>query len=95
MIEKEIGVGRSTLSGWFKGLVLSRSVSQSLLARKQKHVLDIQNMAAAKCARIRQETDIRINNDLSTDFAGLRIDKTLKEIIFGVLYIGEGFKKAR
>ncbi len=92
MIETELGVIRSTLSGWFKGLKLSTTAQEKILIRKRHHMARIRLLASAshraRGDRLRREVEKQVTND----FDSLPLGIKHKEALLAMLYLGEGFK---
>lgn len=92
-IEKELGIPRSTLSGWLKGITLTKKQREAL-GRNRYHALIKARKAAVlwhnqqKQERLRKAEDDagkvldRVNSE----------DKDILELALAILYLGEGFK---
>ena len=92
-IESQLGVPRSTLSGWFKFVVLSKKQALFLENSRRQGLAKAREKAArvhiaAKKARI-QEAARQAQATLE-NLKELNIE--VLEVAFAMLYIGEGFK---
>ncbi len=86
------GVGRSNLSGWFSGLVLSPKIKKILLEKKRKHLIKARSKAFVvlndKRNRENKDITLQVNDTLSK----ISFDIHVKEALLATLYLGEGFK---
>lgn len=93
-IEQRLGVPRSTLSEWFRNIVLSKEQQQKLLKQWEEGM----KRARDKAGQRNHEKKIkRIQEGEAQAIATLReIDSAKKEhleLAFALLYLGEGSKK--
>lgn len=92
-IEKKLEVHRSTLSGWFSALKLSDSAQKIILNRKKDN-LKVARVLAAKSKNLAREVKKKkVKAEVAHDFFSLPKDKTVKEALLAMLYLGEGFKR--
>jgi hypothetical protein len=92
-IERQYGIPRSTLSGWFKDIQLSESQRTALMKGKQdgwkkareKAVLAHNSMKAQRINDAAEEASITLSK--------LEISSEVLDIAFAMLYFGEGAKK--
>ncbi len=93
-IEKKYGIPRSTLSGWFKNIILNKLQKKKLDRGRKKALIYARQKAliwhnTQKIGRLRkaeqegQEVLEKINND-----------NNVTELALALLYLGEGFKKS-
>lgn len=93
MIEKELKVGRSTLSGWFKNLKLSEDISFLINDRKKKNLIKIRKKALAMLKKQKEKTLKEIRKKVNEDFKEVFFSNKFKELLLVMLYLGEGFKR--
>lgn len=92
LIERELGIPRSTLSGWFKTIKLTEDQRTKLMKNKsdgwkiarEKAVIAHQYKKALRVLKAKQEAEKVINKIELTD--------ELLDIAFAMLYLGEGSK---
>lgn len=92
MIEAELGVIRSTLSGWFRGLKLSATASKKILVRKRNHMARIRLLASASHRAHGDQLRREVERQVTSDFDNLSLGIKQKEALLAMLYLGEGFK---
>jgi hypothetical protein len=96
VIEDRLGIPRSTLSGWFKNIKLSKLQQRQLLNKKLSAL-----KKARESAVIAHNNKKQLNVDLATNKAKTVIkkldfeDDNLIKIALAMLYLGEGFKKSK
>jgi hypothetical protein len=92
-IEEKLGVPKSTLSGWFKDIKLSKS-QKKVLDRKWKLALSLSRKKAViwhnkqKAERLKKAEKDALETIGSIDFH----NKYTLELALAMLYLGEGFK---
>lgn len=92
-IEESVGVSRSTLSGWFKGLELPLAAREKILGRKKKH-LQTARLKALEVKSVLYQAQRRATAlDVRRMFNKLSFDRVHAEALLAMLYLGEGFKK--
>lgn len=94
-IEQLFKIPRSTLSGWFKDIKLSKKQKEKLLFSKQKGLIKARKKAVVwhnqqKIKRLKQAEEAAEGTIKNIDFA----DNNIIEIALAMLYLGEGAKKA-
>jgi len=93
-IEKLLGIPRSTLSGWFQDIVLSKKQQQDILKRWKKSLRKAQEKAG-KWHHAQKEK--RIQKGETQALATLKkiniFRKEHLELAIALLYLGEGSKK--
>jgi len=93
-IERRLGVPRSTLSGWLKGIELSkkqkdklmRDWRNALVKAREKAVL-WHNALKEKRLKLAEEQALKIVKTIDIS------DKKILELALAILYMGEGTKK--
>ncbi len=92
VIERQLGIPRSTLSGWFKSINLTNSQKSNLernkrdgWARARKQAVITHN--AMKATRLEQA-----KNEAQTVLDTINLDDNVIELAFAMLYFGEGAK---
>lgn len=92
-VEKTLGIPRSTLSGWFKGIKLSKKQRKALdkrwretLVLSRKKAVIWHNKQKDERLKIAEKEALETINKL--DFG----DKYILELSLAMLYLGEGFK---
>lgn len=93
-VELRMGIPRSTLSGWFKGIELSTRHKQALRARWKRALVTARERAVLwhneqKRQRVTAAKQYAVNLLSHVDYA----DLTLLEIALALLYLGEGSKR--
>jgi hypothetical protein len=92
MIKNDLGIPKATLNYWFKDLKLSVIATNYILERKRKN-LDRQRKKAVVILRERllKKTE-EIRSIAFNDFKDVKLDLSQRELLFAMLYLGEGFK---
>lgn len=95
-VEKKLGIPRSTLSGWFKNIVLSQDKLQ-LLEQRAKSALSNARIEAVKwhnaqkASRLEQAAQAALQSLSKIDYS----DNATTELALALLYLGEGAKKPK
>lgn len=94
VIERKLGIPRSTLSGWFKHVPLTELQRISLMQNKQDGWLKARKNAAishraAKDARLNQA-----KNEAQESLNKIEINDSILDLAFAMLYFGEGAKNS-
>lgn len=92
-IERELGIPRSTLSGWFKNIHLTEAQKRKLYLNSKKGLVLARKRAVVwhnkqKQLRIRKAQEEAIQTLSKIDLN----DKSVLELALAMLYIGEGSK---
>lgn len=93
MIEKELGVIRATLSGWFKDLKLSKVAQYKILIRKKKNLEELRKKALVVLKEMRVEEMEVVEVSVKKTIAEINFENPTKEALLAMLYLGEGFKR--
>lgn len=93
-INKELGVPKSTLSGWFSNFLLSDEAFKRLASRKTigTEVLIKRNKAQTSKAKTRT---LLVTRKAMGEFKSVRLTKEMLLVVGVTLYWGEGYKKAK
>lgn len=92
-IEEQLGVNRSTLSGWLSKLALSKSSAEKISNRKGRHLVAARILAAEAHRKIHQR-DIKEQEEIvHKEYGNNKFDKQTLELILTALYLGEGVKR--
>jgi len=93
-IERRLGVPRSTLSGWLKGIELSKKQKDKLmrdwrnaLVKARKKAVLWHNAQKEKRLKLAEEQALKIVKAIDIS------DKKILELALAILYMGEGTKK--
>lgn len=88
----KLGVGKSTLNGWFSGLVLSEKIKKILLDKKNNNLIVIRNKALVSLKNKRDGQYNVLKSEMDRTLSQINFDKNTKEAMLAMLYLGEGFK---
>jgi len=93
-IEKKLGIPRSTLSGWFKDVILAKNQKEKLLqdwrnalVRARKKAVLWHNAQKEKRLEKAQKEALNVLKQIDTN------NKNILELALAILYLGEGSKK--
>lgn len=92
-VEKNLGINRSTLSGWFKNVKLTEEQKNKLLQNWKNGLIKARKKASLwhNTQRInRQEV---IKKEIEVFSSNIKLDKTIREIMLATFYLAEGGKK--
>lgn len=93
MIEKELGVVRATLSGWFKGIKLSKVAERMIGKRKIINLIE-QRQKALKVLKEMREMELeKVRLGVEKTVSTISFESATKEALLAMLYLGEGFKR--
>jgi hypothetical protein len=95
LIEKRLGIPRSTLSGWFKNIRISDFYQTRLLDKRKKHLIEARKKAVIwhndqKAARMKEA--IRQARTIADKINTNNSD--ILDLSLAMLYFGEGFKSS-
>ncbi len=94
-VERDLGIRRSTLSGWFKNVSLINKQRERLLDRSKNGLVFARGKAVAWHNNQKQ-----LRMSMAKEAAGKTLeyinvkDKNILELALAMLYLGEGFKKS-
>jgi len=92
-IEKQIGVNRSTLSGWLSKLSLPKASSEKIKNRKHLHLANARLLAADYHRNAHQLALKEQGEVIFKEYGDYKLDKTILELVLAALYLGEGVKR--
>ncbi len=93
-IEKELGIPRSTLSGWFHSVLLSKK-HQAKLKQRAKQGLESARVEAVKWHNAQKNDRLKKAAQIgATVLKNIPNDTTTLELALAFLYLGEGSKKS-
>jgi hypothetical protein len=92
-IEKDLGIPRSTLSGWFKNIVLKQKIQYKLTERRLQSLIEARKLAVLrhnelKKVRIRLAQEEALKCLLGLDLQ----NEAIVNLALAMLYLGEGGK---
>lgn len=93
-IESRLGIPRSTLSGWFKDIKLTKKQKDRLLENKSKALAKARRKAIAwhNAAKNKRLNDAEIQASRVVNRIDIT-DKNTLELALAILYLGEGTKR--
>jgi len=92
-IEKQLGVNRSTLSGWLRKLVLPKSSVIKIQQRKISHLANARVLSAEAHRKTRLLDIKKQKDDILKEYADKKLDRSVLELVLASLYLGEGAKR--
>jgi len=93
-VEFELGIPRSTLSGWFKHVALSEFSIKRLRKRSHEALVKARILAVQWHNKQKALRLIDAENNARTELAKVNIrDRSIINLAFAMLYLGEGAKK--
>ncbi len=94
-IEKELGIPRSTLSGWLKGVILTKKQRETLGRNRYHALIKARKAAVLWHNQQKQERLRKAENDAGKVLDRINSkDKDILELALAILYLGEGFKRS-
>jgi hypothetical protein len=92
VIERKLGIPRSTLSGWFKDIELSEDQRTKLMRNRhdgwaRARVKAVESHQASKALRL-----LKAERDAKAVLERLEVNNDLLDLAFAMLYFGEGAK---
>lgn len=91
-IEEKLHVPRATLSGWFRGLKLSKEAQKKILNRKKINLVRAREKAAVSHIHKNQIERTEISKEIESVMNEIVWTKEVKEFLLALLYLGEGSK---
>lgn len=91
-IEQELGVARSTLSGWLSKIILPTETREIIYQRKKNHLARIRLQAAQAHKNANQKQRDCILEEIEHVFQNTVFSSVHLESLLAMLYLGEGFK---
>ncbi len=94
LIEKQLGIPRSTLSGWFKGIILSAKYAKILQDNKLTSLTKNRSLAVTWHNKQKENRLLEAQNNANTILDSIDFNNnTYIKIFLAALYMGEGSKK--
>jgi len=91
-IENKLKIPRSTLSGWFKDIKLSKKQREKLFNDWKNGLIKAREKAVLWHKNGRNERREKIKKDVESFFEGLEIDNKTGELLMAMFYLAEGGK---
>lgn len=93
-IERQLGIPRSTLSGWFKNIELSQQQKERLVIDSKKALVEARKKAAIWHNDQKKSRLTEAKRQASKTLESIDIvNKEILELALAILYMGEGTKK--
>lgn len=92
VVEKELGVPKSTLSGWFKGIVLSKKHTKKLSQNKLRALVKARKKSAVWHREQKENRLLLAKNEALKVLSKIDYNNSILEIALAILYMGEGRK---
>ena len=92
-IEKQLGINRSTLSGWFKDVKLTKKQKEKLLLNSKNGLLAAQKKGGQWHADQGNQRRMAIRGEVRSFLSDIIIDKKIGELLLAMFYLAEGGKK--
>lgn len=92
-IEKQIGIARGTLNGWFKNLELSKKAKERILNRKKEHLKTAREQARKSNQNLLSQRYVRAQRDVEQWVSDVPLSRGMLGFTLAALYLGEGAKR--
>ncbi|MBM3206414.1 MAG: hypothetical protein FJZ43_02240 [Candidatus Staskawiczbacteria bacterium] len=92
-VEKKLGISRSTLSGWFKNIELTKEQKERLLQNRKLGLISAQKKGGQWHAYQGNQRRAVIRRDIEKLFPKKVFNKKTGELIIAAFYLAEGSKK--
>lgn len=92
MIEKELGVPKATMSGWFRDIKLPKAAQKIILGRKRYNLEELRRRAYQVHESRRVAERKLLQQSVGKEFLEFCFDHKTLELLLTTLYLGEGFK---
>jgi len=92
-IENILNISRSTLSGWLRNIELTKEQKEKLHQKWLAALIKARLKAAEINRNERLERIEKIKQEAKEFLSGVKIDKTLKELMLAIFYLAEGTKR--
>lgn len=93
-IETSLGIPRSTLSGWFKNIKLTKSQYKSLENKYRQALINARKKAVVWHNQQKTDRLKFAENEAEKTLAKINASQEITELGLALLYLGEGFKKS-
>ena len=91
-IENKLGIPRSTLSGWFKDIKLSKKQEKKLFDNWNNGLSNARKKATQWHIQDGENRRVAIKTEVKSFISDINIDKRLGELLMAVFYLAEGGK---
>lgn len=91
-IENKLGISRSTLSGWFKDIKLSKEQRKKLFNDWKNGLMNARKKAALWHIKQGNDRKWAIREEVKNFVSGVNIDKKIGELMMATFYLAEGGK---
>jgi hypothetical protein len=92
VIERQLGIPRSTLSGWFKGVKLTEEQRVSLMMNKQDGWLKARKNAVLSHRAAKEYRLLIAKKEAIKTLGEIELTNSVLDLAFAMLYFGEGAK---
>lgn len=92
VIERKLGIPRSTLSGWFKNIELTEEQRTKLMRNKQDGWLKAREHAVIAHRKAKNDRIYKARLDATNTLKKININNDVVELALAMLYLGEGAK---
>lgn len=92
-IQRQTGVARGTLSGWFKGLALPDQAKKRILQRKREHLALARKEAWKSNQALLLERRARAEKEIDEWISDISLTTGVLGLLLAALYLGEGAKR--
>jgi hypothetical protein len=92
-IENKLGIPRSTLSGWFKDIKLSKKQKEKLSNNWKNGLTNARKKAVLWHKKQKDDRRQKINGEVKNFISGIEINKKIGELIMATFYLAEGGKQ--
>lgn len=93
-VETSLGIPRSTLSGWFKKITLSKKQKDNLNKKYGEAIIKARKNAVLWHNNQKKERLQKAEADAEVTLSKISLDKETIELCMALLYLGEGSKKS-
>jgi len=91
-IENKLGIPRSTLSGWFKDIKLSKQQTKKLFDKWKNGLINAREKAVLTHNKGKHDRQKIARQEVEKFISDIDIDKKIQEIILSAFYLAEGGK---
>lgn len=91
-IERELGIAKSTLSGWLRGVSLTSEQWAQLHTQWLEGTSRARALARDAHRRMKKERMNKIEREVKEYLSSVEINRDILKILFVGLYLGDGFK---
>src|SRR5688572_12644217 len=91
-INMELGIAKSTLSGWLRDIQLTKEQRTRLTAQWQEGTSRARGLAQIAHRMMKQKRVNKVEQEVKQYVHSIHISRDILEILFVGLYLGDGFK---